>query len=54
MNPKLIAVRGNDKLFYTHDITNEVGTTMRMGYVTKGDAYIKMEVSIDEVLSRGY
>ena len=53
MNPKLIAVRGNDKLFHTHDIS-DLGRTKRMGYIVKGKSDIKMEVDIDQVLSRGY
>ena len=54
MRQELIAVRGKDKLFYTHDITNEVGIIVKMGYVTKGDSDLKMKVNIDQVLSRGY
>ena len=53
MRQELIAVRGNDKLFYTHDISY-LGTTKRMGYIIKGKSDIKMEVDIDQVLSRGY
>ena len=54
MKEKLIAVRGKSRLFYTHDEKNEVGRTARMGYITKGDSDLKMEVDIDQVLSRGY
>jgi hypothetical protein len=54
MREKLIAVRGNDRLFYTHDITSESGVARRMGYITKGDSDIKLEVDIDAVLSHGY
>ena len=54
MRQELIAVRGKDKLFYTHDITNEVGIIVKMGYVTKGDSDLKMEVNINQILSRGY
>lgn len=53
MIKELIAVRGNDKLFYTHDIS-DLGTTKRMGYIILGDSDLKMEVNIDQVLSRGY
>lgn len=54
MKEKLIAVRGNSKLFYTGDKKNKFGLTVRMGYITKGDSDLKMEVNIDQVLSRGY
>ena len=53
MRQELIAVRGNDKLFYTHD-TSDIGRPKRMGYIIKGKSDIKMEVDIDQVLSRGY
>jgi len=54
MKEKLIAVRGKDRLFYTYDKKNEIGRIARMGYITKGDSDLKMEVDIDQVLSRGY
>jgi hypothetical protein len=54
MKEKLIAVRGDSKLFYTGDKKNEFGLTVRMGYITMGDSDSKMEVNIDQVLSRGY
>jgi hypothetical protein len=54
MREELIAVRGQDRLFYTHDVTNEYGSTKRMGYITKGQSDVKLEVEIDVVLSRGY
>jgi hypothetical protein len=54
MREELVAVRGNDRLFYTHDITSESGVVRRMGYITKGDSDIRLEVDIDAVLSRGY
>jgi hypothetical protein len=54
MREELVAVRGNDRLFYSHDITSESGVVRRMGYITKGDSDIKLEVDIDAVLSRGY
>ncbi len=54
MKEKLIAIRGNSKLFYTGDKKNELGRIARMGYITKGDSGLKMEVDIDQVLSRGY
>lgn len=50
---KLIAVRGDDSLFYTHDI-EKLGITRRMGYIQKSNSNIKLEVDIDVVLSRGY
>lgn len=54
MRKELIAVRGNDRLFYSHDITSESGIVRRMGYITKGDSDIKLEVDIDAILSHGY
>jgi hypothetical protein len=54
MRQELIAVRGQDKLFYTHDITSEPNVVRRMGYITKGQSDTKMEVDVDVVLSRGY
>ena len=54
MKEKLIAVRGNSKLFYTGDEKDEFGFTVRMGYITMGDPDQKMKVNIDKVLSRGY
>lgn len=53
MKEKLIAIRGNDKLFYTHDATNE-SFTKRMGYIFKSNLKVKLEVDIDTTLSRGY
>lgn len=54
MKQELIAVRGQERLFYTHDITSETNVVRRMGYITKGDSDTKLEVDIDVVLSRGY
>ena len=54
MKEKLIAVRGDSKLFYAGDEKHEFGRTVRMGYITFGDSDSKMEVDIDKVLSRGY
>ena len=54
MKEKLIAVLGENRLFYTHDEKNEVGRIARIGYIIKGDSDLKIEVDIDQVLSRGY
>ncbi len=53
MKEKLIAIRGNDKLFYTHDTSNE-SFTKRMGYISKSNSKAKLEVDVDIALSHGY
>lgn len=53
MKEELIAVRGDDKLFYTNDAENN-GRTVRMGYITRAGSKLKQEVEVDAVLSRGY
>lgn len=53
MREELIAVRGDDKLFYTHE--SEVdGKTSRMGYIINSKYGNRLDVDIDVVLSRGY
>jgi hypothetical protein len=53
MRKELIAVRGSDKLFYTHD-EEENGKKTRIGYIIKGNSNNKLYVEVDAVLSRGY
>jgi len=53
MREELIAIRGSDKLFHTHDIEND-GRKTRMGYITRGNSKNKLEVNIDITLSHGY
>jgi hypothetical protein len=52
MKPTVIAVRGGDKLVYTHD-SFKTGVARRMGYVLMKNGS-KIDVMIDSVLSRGY
>lgn len=52
-NGKLIAVRGSQKLYYTHDEKSQNGFSInRMGYIESDG--VRSDVNVDSALSRGY